>query len=164
MKSLLIAKFVPGFSTVAPPLAGVTSHGSLEFLLYDGLGAFLWAGSAIALGRAFHRTIAHILAALENLGWWAVVIAVSALVLVVLLKWWQRMRFLRSLRVSRIEAAELFEMIEGGAAPVVLDVRTGSARKHDPRRIPRALVVTDAELESQLRSVPFDHDIILYCT
>src|SRR5512143_2336981 len=43
-RSLLIAKFIPGLNTVAPPLAGVFRMTLLRFLLYDGAGACLWAG------------------------------------------------------------------------------------------------------------------------
>src|SRR6266496_939821 len=72
MKSLLFAKFVPGFSTVAPPLAGASrKRSTLAFLVYDGIGALLWAGAAVAAGRLFHRQIEKIIAKLENLGWWA---------------------------------------------------------------------------------------------
>src|SRR6266542_3750523 len=42
MKSLLFAKFVPGFSTVAPPLAGASrKRSTLAFLIYDGVGCLL---------------------------------------------------------------------------------------------------------------------------
>src|SRR5205814_5993077 len=66
MKSLLFAKFVPGFSTVAPPLAGAAGRSTLAFVIYDGIGALIWAGSAVAAGRAFHRAIDRVLLALEN--------------------------------------------------------------------------------------------------
>src|SRR5918912_3079982 len=42
MKSRLIAKLVPGFSTVAPPLAGAARQSRAAFLVYDGLGALIW--------------------------------------------------------------------------------------------------------------------------
>src|SRR5437763_11312329 len=75
LKSLLVAKFVPGFSTVAPPLAGASrKRSTLAFLIYDGIGALLWAGLAVAAGRLFHRQIATIIAKLENLGWWAIAV------------------------------------------------------------------------------------------
>src|SRR3954449_565493 len=80
LKSLLIAKFIPGFSTVAPPLAGASGRGTLAFVIYDGIGALIWAGAAVAAGRAFHRAIDRLLAALENLGGWALVIIASLLV------------------------------------------------------------------------------------
>src|SRR5216683_3540661 len=74
LKSLLIAKFVPGFSTVAPPLAGAAKKSTFAFVIYDGIGALIWAGSAVAAGRLFHRAIDRIILALENLGGWALVI------------------------------------------------------------------------------------------
>ena len=36
--TLLFAKFVPGLSTMAPPIAGQAKIPYLTFLLYDGLG------------------------------------------------------------------------------------------------------------------------------
>src|SRR3954462_11031661 len=41
VKSLLIAKFIPGFSTVAPPLAGASGRSTIAFLIYDGIGAII---------------------------------------------------------------------------------------------------------------------------
>lgn len=164
LKSLLIAKFVPGFSTVAPPLAGVTRRGSLEFLFYDGVGALIWAGSAVAAGRLFHHAIDRILTSLENLGWWSVVILAAGLGLVIVVKWAQRVRFMKRLRIARITPPELKAMLEGTGMPIVLDVRTGSSRKRDPRRIPTAIVASADTLGEQLESVPRDSDIILYCT
>src|SRR5438045_3806639 len=52
LKSLLVAKFIPGFSTVAPPLAGAVRASAIRFAIYDSFGALLWAGAAVAAGRA----------------------------------------------------------------------------------------------------------------
>src|SRR6516164_11300941 len=41
-RSLLIAKFVPGLGTVAPPLAGIFHMRARKFLVFDGLGASIW--------------------------------------------------------------------------------------------------------------------------
>ncbi|HYM60708.1 MAG TPA: VTT domain-containing protein [Thermoanaerobaculia bacterium] len=164
LKSLLFAKFIPGFSTVAPPLAGATRHRTLQFLLYDGLGAILWAGAGVAAGRAFHRAIDRLLLALERLGWWAVVFVILILALIVLFKWWQRIGFYRQLRMARITVDELRAMIDGGQAPVVLDVRTPSVRKRDPRRIPTAIVTESAEIDLHIGDVPPHKEIVLYCT
>src|SRR5436305_2890958 len=93
MKSLLFAKFVPGFSTVAPPLAGASrKRSTLAFLIYDGIGALLWAGAAVGTGRLFHRQIANVIGKLENLGWWAIAVVGFLLALFVLGRWWQRAR------------------------------------------------------------------------
>jgi membrane protein DedA with SNARE-associated domain len=164
MKSLLIAKFIPGFSTVAPPLAGATRRAAIEFAIYDGIGAFIWAGSAVAIGRVFHHAIGRIIAFLENLGWWAVVIAASLLALFIAVKWWQRMRFFRQLRVARIQPQQLKSLLDAGTAPLIVDVRTAAARKRDPRRIPTAVVATVEELEARLRDRDPATEVVLYCT
>src|SRR5213082_2143851 len=94
LKSLLIAKFIPGFSTVAPPLAGASGRGTLAFVIYDGIGALIWAG-AVAAGRAFHPAIDRLLAALENLGGWALVVIACLLAVLIAVKWAQRIHFLK---------------------------------------------------------------------
>lgn len=164
LKSLIVAKFIPGFSTVAPPLAGAANAGTMQFLLYDALGALLWAGAAVAAGRAFHRAIDRVLDYLENLGWWAVVFVLSALALVILVKFIQRQRFYRQLRVARVTPHELREMLESEHPPIVVDVRSDAARRHNPRRIPEAISATATEIGERLADVPPHREIVLYCT
>jgi len=50
---LLLAKFVPGLSTVAPPLVGAMGLRPVPFALFDGLGSLLWVGVAVSLGYVF---------------------------------------------------------------------------------------------------------------
>jgi membrane protein DedA with SNARE-associated domain len=164
LKSLLIAKFIPGFSTVAPPLAGSAKRSTAAFLFYDGIGALLWAGSAVAAGRAFHKAIDHLIAALENLGGWAVVLVASAVAVFVAVKWWQRRAFYKKLRLARISPDHLHDLLQRGEAPVVLDVRTAAARKGDPRRIPSAIVASAEEVPDRLGDVAPHQEIVLYCT
>ena len=51
--TLMIAKFVPGLSTLAPPVAGQYGMGFWPFLLFDGIGALAWVGALLAAGRFF---------------------------------------------------------------------------------------------------------------
>jgi len=164
LKSLLIAKFIPGFSTVAPPLAGAARQSRLAFLVYDGIGALLWAGSAVAAGRVFFRYIDRVLVALENLGWWGLLLLGSVLGIVIIVKWMQRVQFLRQLRLARIAPEELKALIDSGASPVVLDVRTPAAQRRDRRRIPTAIVASADTVERQLAAVTPGAAIVLYCT
>src|SRR6267378_2801439 len=48
--ALALAKFVPGFSPIAPALAGSGGIPYFRFLLFDALGAVCWAGTMIAIG------------------------------------------------------------------------------------------------------------------
>ncbi len=162
--SLLYAKFIPGFSTVAPPLAGAVRIGFLRFLLFDGAGAFVWAGSGLAAGLVFHRAIDRVADVLEGMGFWALVVAGGALALFIAWKWWQRRRFYRFLRMARISVADLRELIDSGKAPVIVDVRSRAAAQQDPRRIPGAVRLLVEEIDSSAKELPRDREVILYCT
>jgi membrane protein DedA with SNARE-associated domain len=159
MPSLLYAKFIPGYSTVAPPLAGATGRSLVAFLLWDGFGSLLWLGSGVLLGGIFHRAIDRVVGYLETLGFWALVV-----LLVIAVKWWQRKRFSRLLRLARISVADLKRMMDAGEAPAIVDVRNRSAHLHDPRRIPGALRVTFDEIDEKLAELPRDREVVLYCT
>jgi membrane protein DedA with SNARE-associated domain len=164
MPSLLVAKFVPGFSTVAPPLAGAVGASLPAFLVFDAGGALLWAGTGIGLGMLFHRAVDRVLAFLTSLGGWALVLLAVALLVFIAWKWWQRRRFYEALRMARISVGDVARLFDTGEKPLVLDVRTDAARRADPRRIPGARSLTFDRLPEHLQDLPFDHDIILYCT
>ena len=55
LASLLFAKFVPGYSTVAPPLAGAAGAPLPRFLLFTAGGTLLWTGSALPARRPLPR-------------------------------------------------------------------------------------------------------------
>jgi membrane protein DedA with SNARE-associated domain len=164
MPSLLFAKFIPGFSTVAPPLAGAAGASFSSFLLYDSGGALLWAGAGVAAGMAFHRAIDRALSLLASLGSGAFVVLAAGLAVFVAFKWWQRRRFYKMLRMARISVDELRRLIDGGEQPIVVDVRTAGARARDPRRIPGAVVMGISDLDAHLSELPRNREVILYCT
>ncbi len=165
MPSLLVAKFIPGYSTVAPPLAGATDRSTIEFLVYDTGGALLWAGAAVAGGRLFYRAVDEVVKSLENLGARAVLVIAALLAAWMLAKWWQRIRFFRKLRLARVTPEEVLQMIESGNPPLIVDVRSASAQKRDPRHLPHAIVIPSTEnLPERLSGISRDREIILYCT
>jgi membrane protein DedA with SNARE-associated domain len=163
-RSLVFAKFIPGFATVAPPLAGALRVKLAPFLGYSAIGAALWAGLAAGAGMLFSRQIDWAIAELTQMGGYALVVIGVALLLFIALKWWERARFYKALRMARIRVEELYRMMQEGHEPVVVDVRSEGARSLDPRRIPGAVVVDIDDLDSALPRLPPDRDIILYCT
>src|SRR5258706_6527101 len=66
--TLVLSKFIPGLSTIAPPLAGAMRLGWPSFLLLNSLGVVIWAGVAIGAGMAFHAQISEFIVRLEGLG------------------------------------------------------------------------------------------------
>lgn len=164
LPSLLVAKFIPGFSTVAPPMAGATGAPVVRFVLYDLAGALLWAGSGIGLGLVFHTAVDDILASLGEMGGRALLLLGLLLALFIASKWWQRRRFYRVLRMARISPPELSTLMQSESAPAIFDVRSARARARDPRRIPGAYALELATLEAHLPDLPRHQEIVLYCT
>ncbi len=162
MASLLYSKFVPGYSIVVLPLAGAARVPIPLFLLWDLLGNLLWAGSAVSLGFLFHGAIRRGLLWLHRLGIWAVVLALGVMALLVVMKWWERRRFYKLLRLARISVQELRRLIDDGSPPAIVDVRT--TRSFAAQHIPGALRMTIDEVDAELANLPRDREIVLYCT
>ncbi len=140
--SLIVSKYVPGFAAVATTLAGESGTSLRRFMLYDGLGAVLWAAGAIALGGIFHEAVEAVLEELEQLGQYAGICLIAALALFVLVKWWQRYRFLLKIRMARVSAQELNSLLESGTPATILDVR-GADRRAQSGWIPGSIEVRD---------------------
>jgi membrane protein DedA with SNARE-associated domain/rhodanese-related sulfurtransferase len=164
VNSLVIAKFVPGLNTIAPPLAGALRIGWLRFLLLSGLAAGLWSAVALLLGVLLRSQVEALLATLDRLGSALALLALLLLAGYIAYKWWERSRFLRLLRMARISVAELYELMQAGAAPLVIDVRSLTARTLEPRSIPGARFVPIHDIATHLAQLPTDREIILYCT
>lgn len=161
--ALLVARFVPGLSAVAAPMAGATGLGAGRFIAFDTLGTSLWAGSAIGAGALLHRQVDALIQALTEVGSAAVPILAGLLALYVAWRWIERHRLLRFVRKHRIEAHELRALLEQGDAPLIVDVRSASSRQADPRRIPGALDMELDQVRRLLADVPKDRDIVFYC-
>lgn len=156
--SLIVAKFIPGFAAVATTLAGETGTRPGRFLLFDGIGALLWSGLAVALGAVFHEAVNSLLERLEDLGRLALPVLLALIVAFVVWKLLRRQLFLRQLRMARITPAELRQLIDGGASPLILDVRP------EPQRvlsgwIPGAVFVRTV---GEAALTPGD-EVIVYC-
>jgi membrane protein DedA with SNARE-associated domain/rhodanese-related sulfurtransferase len=164
VNSLVIAKFVPGWATIAPPLAGAMRIGWLRFIFLSTLAAMLWAGVGLLAGALFKTQIALLLIHLDRIGSIAFLGALVLLSIYVAFKWWERRRFYKMLRMARISVAELHALIEGGVAPLIIDVRSPTARALEPRWIPGALHISLPDVDVHLKDLPRDRDIILYCT
>jgi membrane protein DedA with SNARE-associated domain len=164
VKSLVAAKFVAGFSTVAPALSGMMGVKRRTFFLYDSLGVVLWAGSGVGLGLIFHGTVDRILDFLDGYGRGALLIAGGLLALFILFKWWQRWRFYRALRMARISPGELNDLMKKKQKPVVVDVRTETGRRGNPRRIRGATILEISMIDQTVSKLPRGRDVVVYCT
>jgi len=162
--TLVAAKFIPGLSTIGPPLAGALHLGWPRFLLLNGLGITIWAGTAIGAGMLFHSEIDHLILLLDQFETTAVEVIIALLALYIAIKWWKRRQFYKRLRVARITVAELHRLMDQGQRPVVVDVRSRVSQDNDPRFIPSALVMDTGEVDKHLEQFPKDRDVVFYCT
>jgi len=163
INSLIIAKFVPGLAIIAPPLAGAMRIGWMRFLFLSTLSALLWVGSALLAGILFRAQVENVLIDLDRFGGLAVLAAMLLLGSYLGYKWWERTRFYKMLRMARINVDDLHRLMESGAAPLIVDVRSQTARGLEPRWIPGALHVPLESMTTHLAELPRDREIILYC-
>jgi hypothetical protein len=163
-RSLLIAKFIPGMSTLAPPLAGIFRMRLLPFLAFDGLGAFIWAGVFILLGYQFgHEIEKHALNG-SGLSTWIWLVVPLGLGAYLLWRYTWRQRFLRRLAMARITPEELKEKLDLGEDILIVDLRDALEFEIEPRTIPGALRLSVEELEEHHHKIPRDREIVLFCT
>lgn len=163
-RSLLIAKFVPGLNTMAPPLAGIIGMRLGRFLVFDAMGALLYIGSFIGLGFVFSDQLEKVAARIANLGFSLLVILVGALAAYITWKYIQRRRFIHSLRIARITPEELKQKIEAGEEVVVVDLRGSLDFEAEPQTIPGAIRLAPDEIEAGHNRIPREREIVLFCT
>ncbi len=164
VNALLIAKFVPGISLLAPPLAGAAGIRWLPFLGFNTAGAALWVAAGMGGGMLLGPQIESLLGYAADYGKPALVLLVLLVFGYIAFKWWERHRFYAKLRMARISVDELYQRMDAGEAPVIIDVRSHTARALEPRHIPGALHLPLQGFEAHIRELPRDREVILYCT
>lgn len=163
--SLLAAKFVPGVSVVAPPMAGALGMSSLRFVLFETGAALVWAVVFLALGYAFRDSVQGVLNALADAGSVATIVVVAAVAAMLAVRYWRRRRFMRLTRMPRISVDELYDLMGTETPPMVIDVRGAASIQIDPRRIPGALPLSLKSIQHRRTAHLFDdaRDVVLYC-
>ena len=163
-RSLLVAKFIPGLSTAAPPLAGIFRMRFGRFLLYDTLGAILWVGVFAGLGYALSDQLERVADHALALGTWLAVLLLGGLFAYIAWKFAMRQRFLRQLRIGRITPEELKQKLDAGEDIIIVDLRHSLDFEAEPQTIPGAFRMDATELEQAHEQIPRDRDVVLYCT
>lgn len=162
-RALLVAKFVPGLNTAAPPLAGIIGMPVARFLVATGLGGVLWAGTFLLLGYGFSTQLEQVAAHVARLGGWLVALLAVGLGGYVAWKWLARQRFLRRIRIARMAPEELKARLDAGETPLIVDLRHALDFEAEPTIIPGAIHLTTDELERRHLEIPRDREIVLYC-
>jgi rhodanese-related sulfurtransferase len=164
MRGVVVAKFLPGLSTLVAPMAGSSGVRVPRFFFFAGVGSLLYAGGLILLGVLFRNQLEQVIAALASLGNGAFALIASLAAIFIGFKFYQRQRLLRELRIARITVDELHKKQEAGENPLILDLRASTELDQDPLVIRGALHVNVSDLEHREQEIPRDRDIVLYCS
>nr|WP_316639209.1 DedA family protein/thiosulfate sulfurtransferase GlpE [uncultured Roseateles sp.] len=161
--SLVAAKFLPGISVVAPPMAGALGMSNRAFLGYESLAAAIWTLLFLGLGVAFSGQIQQVLEVLAGMGKVALLALAVLLLVFAAQRYLRRRMFLRDVAMARITVPELRELLAQDLAPLVIDVRSAAGREIDPRRIPGAIDVELNHIKGRAGDWATDREIVLYC-
>jgi membrane protein DedA with SNARE-associated domain/rhodanese-related sulfurtransferase len=161
--SLVVGRFVPGVSLVAPPVAGALGMSWMRFLALSALGSAIWGLIVLVAGMLLRDHIDAALGALAALGWKT---ASAVAVLVVAYagwRWWRRRSEALARDVPRISVADLALLVDRSEAPVIVDVRGAAMQRADERALPGAIPLDLATIERGEHGLPRDREVVLYC-
>jgi membrane protein DedA with SNARE-associated domain/rhodanese-related sulfurtransferase len=161
--SLIAAKFLPGISVVAAPMAGALGMTWKRFIAYDVGAALIWTSVFLAIGVVFAGQIVVVLDFMTEFGTIAAVVIAIVLTTMIIYRYLRRRWMLSDRYAPRIAVNELRELIRRGESPIVIDVRSSVAMLQDGRRVPGAIVATLAQLPTTFLELPRDREVVLYC-
>jgi membrane protein DedA with SNARE-associated domain/rhodanese-related sulfurtransferase len=163
VRTLLVAKFLPGLNLIAPPLAGIFKVSLPRFILFDGIGAGLYSAAFIIIGLLFRNQVERVLLFLAHSGEMAGWILGTGLGLYIVYRMVQRQRLLQRLKMDRITPEELQRKLAAGEQVVVVDLRSKMDVELMPYLIPGAMHIPAEEIDQRHTEIPRDQDLILYC-
>ena len=161
--SLIAAKFVPGVSVVAPPMAGALGMSNTRFMAYETLAALIWSLGFMAIGALFDAAIQDVLAVMSSVGLTATL--VGALLLAAFVAWRYRARRIARAAedVEHIEVSELREALASGRRLTVVDLRSPEARTLDERALPGAVGIAYSQLANRLPELQAARELVVFC-
>jgi membrane protein DedA with SNARE-associated domain/rhodanese-related sulfurtransferase len=161
--ALVIGRFLPGVTLVAPPLAGALGMKWSTFLALTVAGSALFGLVVVGAGMLLYEQIDFVLQQLLLFGREAVGILAVLLALYIGWRWWRR-RIALAIGVPRIDVQELRALIDAGEPIELIDVRGRNANQLDQRQIPGAVVMHLDEIEAGRFVAARDRQIIVYCS
>jgi membrane protein DedA with SNARE-associated domain/rhodanese-related sulfurtransferase len=162
--TLLFAKFVPGLSVVAPPVAGQTGMSLRRFLVFDAGGSLAWVGTLLLGGRIFGDMIAKDPRVLDWLGRFGGVLLLLGILAFIVSRIYRRYSYLKKFRTARLEPETLKQMLDAGEPVYIVDLRHPLELVPDPFTLPGAHHLSPDALALRSGEIPLDRDIVLYCT
>jgi membrane protein DedA with SNARE-associated domain len=164
--SLLFIKFIPGVNTMAAPLAGSMKMKLPQFLQLDFLGACFYILAYGGAGFIFRDFVSHITHGLQTgsrtIGG-LIIFALLAFVAYRLLQYF-RLRVYGAPPKVGVQEIALRLASEGGKDVILADVRSHGYYDAGTQRIAGSIRLEPSQLANELKTLPHDKDIYLYCT
>ena len=164
--TLLFAKFVPGINTMAPPLAGSMKMPLPQFLKLDAGGSLLYVGAYCLGGFLFRDFIYSVTDRVQMAKHAIEMVLLGGLVLFVGYRIWAFRKYSRPGIAPRVPVTEVARRLqaEGEGDVIVADVRSHGYYNADSDRIKGSIRLEPNNLAEELKALPRDKDIFLYCT
>jgi membrane protein DedA with SNARE-associated domain/rhodanese-related sulfurtransferase len=162
--TLMIAKFVPGLATLAPPVAGENGMGFGRFLFFDGIGATLWVGALLAAGRFFGDLLKRDTSLLDWTGRFSGALLLLGVLGFFVARLLRRRMILKDLAAARLEPEELKRQLDAGEIVCIIDLRHPLEILPDPFTLPGAVHFSPDALATRHGEIPRDRDVVLFCT
>ena len=161
--ALVIGRFLPGVTLVAPPLAGALGMAWSKFLLLTVAGSALFGAVVVGAGILLYEQIEMLLQQVSMYTWEAAGILAALLTLYIAWRWWRR-RIALAVGMPRIDVKELRALMEANEPVELIDVRGRNAKQLDQRRIPGATIMHLDEIEAGRFTAARDVQIVVYCS
>ncbi len=164
--TLVVAKFIPGINTMAPPLAGTMRMRFLQFLRLDLAGAVLYTGAYTGIGFLFHGFLASIVSGFRTAGRAVETMLLVALAAYAIYRIWLYRKYALYRIVPRIQVEELAEKLAGEQRGNILLVDVRSHGYYDPgaSRIQGSIRIEPNNLSEEIKHLSKEKDVYLYCT
>jgi membrane protein DedA with SNARE-associated domain/rhodanese-related sulfurtransferase len=163
-KALVIAKFVPGLSLFAAPVAGTLRMPFASFLGFDALGSLLYNVVVIGLGYALHDQLDRVVGWFRAAGSAAIPLVVGAILAFWAWRIVRKRRLIRLLRTRRLTPDQLRARLDANEQIWIIDLRAAIEYAVTRQTLPGAIRMDPEELEDRHEEIPRDCDVVLYCT
>jgi membrane protein DedA with SNARE-associated domain len=156
--TLVIAKFIPGVNTMAAPLS--------QFVRLDFAGALLYSLTYLLLGYVSRDFLAAILRGFHAAGRAMEAVIIVALAAYAIYRILQYRKNKPYSVVPRVQVAELANRLasENPSHVLIVDVRSHGYYDSGAARIKNSIRIEPNNLEEEIKNLPRDKDIYLYCT
>ena len=164
--ALLISKFIPGINTMAAPLAGSMKMRFRQFLGFDSAAALLYVVLYGGVGFLFRDFLAVMIRSIQRAGYVFSDVLIAVAILYVVYRLWLYQKSKVYDVVPRVEVGEVVRRLKSEEKNRVLiaDVRSHGYYDADAKRIRGSIRLEPNQLVEELKTLPRDRDIFLYCT